>query len=79
MVGTAAMMVVVSLPLYRRSGYRRPAGQGRGASGRAAQDTWFTADVLEGFPVEAVRALLLRLGAPSLSRLYGMAAGYRGP
>ncbi|MFD7831719.1 hypothetical protein [Kitasatospora sp. NPDC059803] len=36
----------------------------------ADQDSWFSAHSLEGFPMEAVRPLLLGAHAPSLNTLY---------
>jgi hypothetical protein len=62
----SAVLVVVAAVAHSRRNRRRPPAQ----FDQRVDESWFTTDALEGFPMEAVRPWLLRPDAPSLNRLY---------
>jgi hypothetical protein len=64
--GVSVVLVVVSAVVHARQGGRRRHGEFQGP----VKDSWFTADALGGFPLEAVRPWLLGPKAPSLNRFY---------
>ncbi|MFF3511486.1 hypothetical protein [Streptomyces sp. NPDC002573] len=66
-VAATAAFVLVAAVLHghgktRRQATHRPA--------EAANETWFTAETLQGFPMEAVRPRLLGPHAPDLTSMY---------
>lgn len=64
--GISAFLVMAALWHHRRRAARRA----RPPVPEEVGEEWFTAKTLAGFPMEAVRPLLLRPGAPNLARLY---------
>lgn len=48
----------------------RPLGRGRDRSTEPVDSSWFTADTLDGFPADAVRAVCEEGDAPPSGRLY---------
>jgi hypothetical protein len=69
LVGTAtAAFILVAVLHHHRRAAARPAAQR--LTETLSEAEWFTARTLEGFPMEAVRPLLLGPNAPDLNRLY---------
>jgi hypothetical protein len=69
LVGAAAgAFILVAVLRYHRRAAARHAAQR--LTEALSEDEWFTARTLEGFPMEAVRPLLLGPDAPDLNRLY---------
>ncbi|WP_225101729.1 hypothetical protein [Streptomyces sp. CoH27] len=64
--GTATFVVVAALWHSHRGATR----QRRRSLTETVDESWFTADTLEGFPMEDVRPCLLGKDAPSLNTLY---------
>ncbi|MBD0694798.1 hypothetical protein [Streptomyces sp. CBMA123] len=64
--GTAAFVIVAAL-LHSRHNRERHARQ---SLPPVTDSNWFDGQALEGFPMEAVRPMLLGPHAPSLNRLY---------
>ncbi|MCW2875021.1 hypothetical protein [Actinacidiphila oryziradicis] len=69
LVGAAAVafILVAVLRCHRRAAARHAAQR---LTEALSEDEWFTARTLEGFPMEAVRPLLLGPDAPDLNRLH---------
>ncbi|TKA01700.1 hypothetical protein [Actinacidiphila oryziradicis] len=66
--GAASVFIVLAALWHGRSG---PAVRhARPAPPRGAGEEWFAAQALEGFPMQAVRPLLLGPNAPPVGRLY---------
>ncbi|MFD9822361.1 hypothetical protein [Streptomyces violascens] len=66
--GSVAVLTMTAVLAHRQR--RIAARHHPAASPESVDESWFTARTLEGFPMEAVRPLLLGPDAPDLNRLY---------